>query len=51
MMEALNIKKNPISMLFFLLSAGVFLVAQGTDPENVRFLAFDSAELPRRDRI
>ena len=48
MYEMLNLKKNPISALFFLMSTIVFFVAQRTDPENVRFLAFDYQALPQR---
>lgn len=48
MFELLNLKKNPISGLFFFFSTIVFLVAQGTDPENVRFLALDYHALPQR---
>ena len=48
MTELLHVKRNPLSTLFFVLSAGVFLVAQLTDPERLRFLAFDSAHWPQR---
>lgn len=48
MLEMLNFKRNPVSAVFFLTSTIVFLVAQGTDPENVRFLAFDYQALPQR---
>ena len=37
-----------MSLLFLVVSAAVFAVAQLTDPENVRFLAFDTAALPQR---
>ncbi len=37
-----------MSLLFLVMSAAVFAVGQMTDPENVRFLAFDSAALPQR---
>ena len=43
-----DVRKNPMSLLFLLVSAAVFAVAQLTDAENVRFLAFDSAALPQR---
>jgi len=39
---------NPVSALLLVVAVGVFSVAQLTDPENVRFLAFDSAEWPDR---
>lgn len=39
---------NPLTLLFLLVCVGVFLVALGTDPENVRFLAFDAAEFLER---
>ncbi len=48
MLELLNLKKNPISALFLFTSTLVFLVAQGIDPEHVRFLAFDYQALPQR---
>ncbi|TVR52321.1 MAG: rhomboid family intramembrane serine protease [Spirochaetaceae bacterium] len=48
MVEIVEVKKNPLSVLFLVVSVGVFAVAQLTDPENVRFLAFDSAEWPGR---
>lgn len=48
MLEIINIKKNPISLLIFMICATVFLVARGTDPENIRFLAFDYEALPQR---
>ncbi len=48
MVEMINIKKNPISLLIFMICATVFLVARGTDPENIRFLAFDYEALPQR---
>ena len=41
MLEMIKIKKNPISVLFFLMSVIVFFVAKGADLENIRFLAFD----------
>ena len=46
--EIARVRRNPVSAAFLFVSVGVFLVAHITDPENVRFLAFDSAELPRR---
>lgn len=48
MAEVLNVKKNPLSILMFVLCAAVFSYAQLTDHENVRFLAFDYAALPER---
>ncbi|MCC5911357.1 MAG: rhomboid family intramembrane serine protease [Clostridiaceae bacterium] len=48
MLEMINIKKNPISLLIFIISAIVFLVARVTNPENIRFLAFDYEALPQR---
>ncbi|TVR23580.1 MAG: rhomboid family intramembrane serine protease [Ilumatobacter sp.] len=39
---------NPVSVVVLVGCVGVFSVAQLTDPENVRFLAFDSAEWPER---
>lgn len=48
MTAIVEIRKNPMSLLFLVLLAPVFGVAQLTDPENVRFLAFDAAELPQR---
>lgn len=44
----LNLKKNPVSVLFFFMSAVVFLVARTTDPENIRFLALDYQAMPQR---
>lgn len=41
-------RPNPSTVVIVLLCLGVFAVAQLTDPENVRFLAFDHAELPER---
>ncbi|TVQ98721.1 MAG: rhomboid family intramembrane serine protease [Spirochaetaceae bacterium] len=46
--EIARVRRNPVSAAFLLVSVGVLLVALTTDRENVRFLAFDSAELPRR---
>ncbi|MCW3491568.1 rhomboid family intramembrane serine protease [Dethiobacter alkaliphilus] len=48
MSEIIDIKKNPVSLLFFIMAAGIFFVARGTDPENIRFLAFDYEALPQR---
>ncbi len=48
MVEIVQVRKNPLSVLFLVVSLGVFFVARVTDPENVRFLAFDSAEWPQR---
>ncbi|TVR93558.1 MAG: rhomboid family intramembrane serine protease [Spirochaetaceae bacterium] len=48
MVEIVEVRKNPLSVLFLVASVSVFFVAQATDPENVRFLAFNSAEWPRR---
>ncbi len=48
MLKIINIKKNPISVLFFLISAIVFLLTRGTTLENIRFLIFDYEELPQR---
>ncbi|TVP83295.1 MAG: rhomboid family intramembrane serine protease [Alkalicoccus sp.] len=48
MLEMINIKKNPISILIFVICVIVFFVARGTDPENIRFLAFDYEALPQR---
>ncbi|TVR21018.1 MAG: rhomboid family intramembrane serine protease [Anaerolineaceae bacterium] len=48
MEEILEVRKNPMSIIFLLASVAVFAIARTTDPENVRFLAFDSAELPHR---
>lgn len=48
MEEIIEVRKNPLSVLFLVVSLGVFIVAQVTEPENVRFLAFDSAEWPQR---
>ncbi len=48
MVEIVEVRKNPLSVLALVVSLGVFFVARVTDPENVRFLAFDSAELPHR---
>ncbi len=42
------LRSNPLTLTFLLICVGVFLVAQLTHPENVRFLAFDHAELPER---
>ncbi len=39
---------NPVAVVTLAACIGVFSVAQLTDPENVRFLAFDSAEWPDR---
>lgn len=47
-MEIVEVRKNPMSTLFLVVSIAVFSIAQLTDPENLRFLAFDSAELPHR---
>ena len=47
MLDMINIKKNPISLLIFMISAIIFLIAIVTDPENIRFLAFDYARLPQ----
>ncbi len=48
MAEIARVRRNPMSAFFLLISVAVFLVARMTDPENVRFLAFDTAELPHR---
>ena len=48
MTELLNIKKNPASILFFVISVTIFGVAILTDPENVRFLAFSYDAWPKR---
>jgi len=42
------LKDNPLTVVFLLVCLSVFAVAQLTDPENIRFLALDSAELPER---
>ncbi|TVR69497.1 MAG: rhomboid family intramembrane serine protease [Spirochaetaceae bacterium] len=46
--EIAKARRNPMSVLFVFISVVVFLVARMSDPENVRFLAFDTAELPHR---
>lgn len=48
MLNIEKIKQTPITWVFLLLSALVFLVARITEPENVRFLALDYNELPQR---
>lgn len=48
MSEIINIKKNPINLLIIIICAIVFLVARGTDPETIRFLALDYEALPER---
>lgn len=48
MLEMMNVKKNPASVLFFIISVIIFLVARGTDPENIRFLALDYEALPQK---
>ena len=48
MVETARVRRNPMSVLFLLISVVVFLVARMTDPENVKFLAFDTAELSHR---
>ena len=37
-----------MSVLFLVVSVGVFSLARLTDPENVRFLAFGTAAMPER---
>ncbi|TVP68095.1 MAG: rhomboid family intramembrane serine protease [Leptolyngbya sp. LCM1.Bin17] len=48
MVEIAEVRKNPLSVLFLVVSVGIFFFARLTNPENIRFLAFDSAEWPYR---
>lgn len=48
MLEVINFKKNPVSLLILIVSATVFIVARTTGPENIRFLAFDYEVFPQR---
>ncbi|MCC5890111.1 MAG: rhomboid family intramembrane serine protease, partial [Alkalibacterium sp.] len=48
MQDIIEFKKNPVSLFIFLVCTIVFLVAIGSDPENIRFLAFDYDALPQR---
>ncbi len=48
MTELVNIRKNPVSLLCFLIAVSVFAVATLTTPENVRFLSFNYDMLPGR---
>lgn len=48
MLEMIKVKKNPVSLLIFLICTVVFFIARGTDTENIRFLAFDYEALPKR---
>ncbi|MEJ6951493.1 rhomboid family intramembrane serine protease [Natronospora cellulosivora (SeqCode)] len=48
MFEKLKVKENPITIIIFLISAIIFFLAGGTDPENIRFLIFNYETLPQR---
>lgn len=48
MLEMISIKKNPVSLMIFIISVTVFFAARLTDPENIRFLAFDYEAWPLR---
>ncbi len=48
MLELVKVKKNPVSLVLFLLSVSIFAVSVVTDPENIRFLAFHYETFPQR---
>lgn len=48
MLELLKVKKQPVTLIVFIVCAAVFITATTTDPENIRFLAFDYNALPER---
>lgn len=48
MLKIKEIKKNPVSLIIFTICVTIFLVANLSDHENVRFLALDYEALPQR---